>query len=597
MSALDQTDLLLKALDELWALGGDPERDTIVGLRSRLAGQRLRVLVAGEAKRGKSTRVNALLGRAVLPAGVTPLTALATTVQYGQEEHVRALFPGGRILEFPLSALDDLVTERGNPGNSRNLSSVTVSVDAPLLERGVELVDTPGTGSVYGHNTIEAEAALRAMDAAVFVLTSDPPVSASERELIAEVARLSVTMFVVLNKADRLSDSELTEVLEFTAEVAVRAAGKPVRIYPVSARAALSGSGDAGFAGFTADFTRYLERGRSADLRRSVQGHARQIASSLRDEVILVRRAAEMRSLGATERVHAFSARLAAVQDRRRDAAARAAAESRRMLDDLNQAAGRAQRERARRVSQQLAILLDGALRSASAAEIERAGRAELAELAVTEAEAWRCERADTLEAGLALLDERLTDSLRTELEAVRQAAADLLGLDLAVAAPGHHLAPGLRFFYQVADQAGQTELLAGAIRRRLPGKAGRNRAKEHLRREVADLVPRQIGRARADLQYRLAEASRRLMRAVDARYQEGTGRLEEALADADKLRTATEEEFAARDRELANRLAAIDHVLAMLESATPPAAGGASTTYHAGAAEAAGNSAGHVAT
>jgi hypothetical protein len=76
---------------------------------------------------------------------------------------------------------------------------------APVLARGVELVDTPGTGSVYAHNTAAAEAALETMDAAVLALTADPPVSASERELMARVAELSVTMFVVLNKADYLS--------------------------------------------------------------------------------------------------------------------------------------------------------------------------------------------------------------------------------------------------------------------------------------------------------------------------------------------------------------------------------------------------------
>jgi hypothetical protein len=58
-----------------------------------------------------------------------------------------------------------------------------VSVDAPFLACGVEFVDTPGTGSVYAHNTSEAELALETMDAAVFVLTADPPVSASERDL------------------------------------------------------------------------------------------------------------------------------------------------------------------------------------------------------------------------------------------------------------------------------------------------------------------------------------------------------------------------------------------------------------------------------
>jgi len=308
---------LVAALDELSGLAGDDDRAALDALRGRLAGQRLRVLVAGEAKRGKSTLVNALLGRAVLPVGVTPLTALATTVRYGRDEGVSTVFRDGRVESFPLSALGDLVTERGNPGNRRNLASVTVVADAPVLARGAELVDTPGTGSVYARGTAEAEAALGAMDAAVFVLTADPPVSASERELMARVAELSVTMFVVLNKADHLTGGELAEALEFTAQVAAGATGRPVRLYPLSARAALADGGDPGFAAFAADFTTYLTRGRAADLQASVAAHARRLAVSLHDEATLARHAAQMRTGAAAGRVEEFAARLAAVRERR----------------------------------------------------------------------------------------------------------------------------------------------------------------------------------------------------------------------------------------------------------------------------------------
>lgn len=566
MGETDGAEPLLAALDELAALGTPADRAALDELSARLRERRLRVLVAGEAKRGKSTLVNALLGRAVLPAGVTPLTALATTVRYGTDPGARAVFADGHAEHFPLSALEDLVTERRNPGNRRNLGSVTVMVDAPLLSHGIELVDTPGTGSVYAHNTAAAEAALETMDATIFVLTADPPASASERELMGRVADLSVTMFVVLNKADYLTGTDLPEALEFTASVAAGAARHPIRIYPMSARRALSSGGDPGFAAFCADFTGYLEQGRAADLQRSAAGHARRLAVSLRDETDLARRAIEMRSGDAAEQVAEFGRRLGAVTSRRQEAADLIRAESARMLASLNEAAGQAVRDRTREVAAEIDALLNGPLRSAGAAEIERSGRARLAGLAVTAAESWRQQQAAQLEDGLAQMDERAFDDLRAELQAVREAASDLLGLALAMPQNAERLAPDLRFFYPVADQAGQTELLAGAIRRHLPGQAGRNRARAYLRRETAALVPQQIGRARADLQYRLAEATRLLVRATAARYTEGTGRLERALHIATGIWAATAGEAAQHDRELAGRQQAIEHVVARMD-------------------------------
>ncbi|HUY48565.1 MAG TPA: dynamin family protein [Streptosporangiaceae bacterium] len=569
MRGSDGSDPLLAALDELAALGREKDRAALDALRGRLRERRLRVLVAGEAKRGKSTLVNALLGRVVLPTGVTPLTALATTVRYGLEEEVSAVSAAGHAESFLLSALEDLVTERGNPGNRRNLASVTVMVDAPVLARGVELVDTPGTGSVYAHNTTAAEAALETMDAAVFVLTADPPASASERELMARVAGRSVTMFVVLNKADYLTGSELAEALEFAARVAGEAAGRLVRVYPLSARAALAGGADPGFTAFRADFTAYLEQGRVPDLRLSAAGHARRLAGSLRDEVDLARRAAQMRSGDAAGRVEAFATRLAAVAARRRDAADLVRAESARMLADLNEAAEQAARERTAGVAAEMEALFSGDLQSATAAGIERSGRARLGELAVAAAESWRQQQAVRLEEGLARLDGRITDDLRAELDAVREAAAELLALALTMPGGAERLAPDLRFFYLVAEEAGQTELLAGAIRRHLPGEAGRRRARAYLRRETVGLVPQQIGRARADLQYRLAEATRQLVRAVEARYADGTGRLESALRTAAALWEATTGEAAEQDRELVRRQQALGRVVTLLDEVT----------------------------
>ena len=568
MRAAERPDMLTSALDDLTALADVRDLGALAALRDRLQAARLRVVVVGEAKRGKSTLVNALLGRDVLPTGVTPLTAVPTTVTFGTDEGLDVAFADGRTGHCPLSALEALGTERGNPGNSRGVSAITVRLNAPILAQSVELVDTPGTGSVHAHNTAMADRVLPTMDAAIFVLTADPPVSASERDLLVRVHALSVTTFVVLNKADYADAAGLAEAAEFTGQVARQAIGRPVRVYPLSARAALTAAGDAGFAGFAADFAAYLGPGRSADLRRSAVTQLRRIAAAGVDEVALARRAAQLGSSDAARRVTAFAARLTAVRERGTVAAAVAAAESARMLAGLNAAAGRQTAGLTADLRATIAGLLGGELAEAPPAQIERQGRARLVELATGAAESWRQAQQERLEDGLGRLDARLTRDLMAELDAVRDAATELLGLELAMPGPDDWLAPDRRFFFPTGENVDQAELLAGAVRRRLPGGLGRKLAREHVLGEVRDLAERQIGRARADLQYRLGEATRTLILAVGRRSAASTDRLVGALQTAAALRDHTDGQAQRRLAELAGREQALRSVLARLDPA-----------------------------
>jgi hypothetical protein len=380
------------------------------------------------------------------------------------------------------------VTEKHNPRNERMVAGVTVYLDAPVLAGGVELVDTPGTGSVY----------------------------------------------------------------------------------PTSARAALR-RGDAGFTAFETDFTAYLSSRREADLHASAIAQARRIAGSLLDEVALTRRAAEMRAGEAADRVEQFAARLAEVTVHSRDAVAVVNAESARLLFALNDAAEEDTARLGREISGQLDALLDGELRAAPPGEIERRGRERLTALTVAAGEGWRQQQTEAIEQELARVDARLAAELKTELGVLREAAAELLDLDLAVPEPERRLAESERFFFVTAEDIGQTELLAGAVRRRLPGEFGRRTAREQLRREAPGLVERQIGRARGDLQYRLAEATRALVRVVGQRYADGTDRIRSALQAAAELREASAAGAAAKGRELAEREAALRHALGLLDQAAEP--------------------------
>lgn len=564
MPVPDRRTALEQALSDVSALAPDADAARLVTLADRLREGRLRVLIAGEAKRGKSTVANALIGSPVLPSGVTPLTAIATTLVYGAHEHATVTFESGTTERRPLTDLPDLVTEPGNPGNRLGVAEVIVHLAAPLLAEGVELVDTPGTGSVYEHNTQQARRALETLDAAVMVLTADPPPSAAERDLLHKIAERSVATFVLLNKADRLDPAERSEALAFTTRIVTEAAGSDVPMYAVSARAALAGQHDQGFAEFAVGFRDYLRHRRAEDLEESVARHVRRITERLLDEVRLARRASQLRAGQAAGRVDTFRDRLAAVAARRGDAADLTWAQHRRLLSALNDSAAEAGPRLAAEMTGGLTALLDARARP-SGAEAEQDGADWLAARARDAADAWRDEQRKMLEASLAEQDARLIRALRAELVEVREAARELLDLDLALPDTAERLVPGRNFFYASTAPAGQTELLAGAVRRHLPGELGRRRARAHLLAQARDLMPMLIGRARGDLQFRLQESVRLLVRRSDERYADSIGRLAAAIDSASADSGRTEEEEKGHQRALANRENALRGILGQL--------------------------------
>ncbi len=206
----------------------------------KLEEEAFNLVVLGEFKRGKSTFINALLGRQILPTAIVPLTSVVTILRYGQELKVEVQYLSGRIEAVELAALPSFITERENPQNKKGVKEVTVFYPSEYLRGGVRIIDTPGAGSVYSHNTEVAYAYLPYVDAGIFVVSVDPPLSKSEHQFLKDVREFVDKVFFVLNKIDQADENDRQESLEFTTRVIEEEVGEgKVRIYPLSARYAL----------------------------------------------------------------------------------------------------------------------------------------------------------------------------------------------------------------------------------------------------------------------------------------------------------------------------------------------------------------------
>jgi len=173
------------------------------------------VAVFGRFKAGKSSFLNHLTGRAVLPIGVVPLTAVITRLRSGPAEKVTVRFLNGDAKTIPLGEIGLYVGENENPNNQKKVASVEVELPALKLLEPLEFVDTPGLGSAFTHNTETTFQWLPYVGAALVAVSCDAPLSERDLALLDELRRHTPKIVLLLTKADLLTEPQRAEVLSF----------------------------------------------------------------------------------------------------------------------------------------------------------------------------------------------------------------------------------------------------------------------------------------------------------------------------------------------------------------------------------------------
>ncbi|MDR2728791.1 MAG: dynamin family protein, partial [Chitinispirillales bacterium] len=222
-------------------------RNQLLELKTRLSKGRLHFAVLGQFNRGKSTFINALLGMKTLPSSVLPLTSVPTIIEYGTKQSCTIRFLNGKedlvvkdCGERIENTLRQFVAEENNPQNRFGVKDAVVTCDSPLLNNGTVLIDTPGFGSTHLHNTQTTLDLLAECDAALFLLSADPPMTQTEMDFLRQVKTHVPRLFFALNKVDLLTEDGLEEVDTFIKKILNRELGlnDEVTLFHTSARVA-----------------------------------------------------------------------------------------------------------------------------------------------------------------------------------------------------------------------------------------------------------------------------------------------------------------------------------------------------------------------
>jgi GTPase Era involved in 16S rRNA processing len=530
-SGVDPTGKLVGRLDELLARAEAflpvSSCEALRDARERLSQQRLNLVVVGEFKRGKSSLVNALLGRDLLPTGVVPLTSIVTTVAYAAADTLRVRFRDGSEDVRPIGELADYVTEASNPNNRRGVHSAQLAVDSDLLTGGLRIVDTPGVGSIHSHNTAVARGFLSHVDAALCVLDVGQPLSEAERDLLLELAQRIPRLFVVVNKADQLTEAELHEAVEFIAAAVEVAVSGTAELFVVSAR-------DGRGIGALRVRLRTLADVEQRDvISRSAAALAGAAAAAAQRTVELERTALLLPATELADRARDFSARIVELRaaseeagDLLEHASKRVAVEViERPLNDHMRARTPELRAALREHVAQFDGIAPHALASDLDAYIDTQVRSEFDGLVATLTAA--------VEGEVGRIQRRYANRIVEVLDAVTRAAADVFGGPGVALLPPSGLREPPRFTFKLEDPEHMLDTIVRVGQRRVPGRVGRHLVARAGEERLATMLDRHAGRLRSELVTRTTSTLRDYQRDLAAAVDGAIATIDGAVARA----------------------------------------------------------------
>jgi GTP-binding protein EngB required for normal cell division len=231
----------------------------------------LNVAVFGRFKAGKSSFLNNLLDRPVLPVGVVPVTSVVTEICHGPRESAQVIYQKRAEFEVvPISEIGTYISEPRNPRNVLGVERVRVFLPEMAPYKGLRLIDTPGLESSLIHNTETSLAWSPNTDLALVAIGVDPPLTQQDVALIARLRRFTPNVSILLTKMDLLNSSEQQEILEFVLSQLRTSFSADVRVFPYSVKPGYEEMRDRGVKPWLLEFTESHQEAHSAALARKL---------------------------------------------------------------------------------------------------------------------------------------------------------------------------------------------------------------------------------------------------------------------------------------------------------------------------------------
>ena len=185
--------------------------------------------VCGKVKNGKSSLINALIGRELLPVCTDVATSRVFKISHSQEEKLYVVYGNGNRKEISQKELEvygsqAVINKEGEAEIENTISYIQVFTPMDFLPEGVSLIDTPGIGSTYPHHTAITKQYIKQADAVMFVM-NPTPLEDIEVEFLKEIVNVTPGILFVTTKIDQNGNDSVEESLKRNRDIIEKAVG------------------------------------------------------------------------------------------------------------------------------------------------------------------------------------------------------------------------------------------------------------------------------------------------------------------------------------------------------------------------------------
>lgn len=175
----------------------------------------MKVAITGQFSSGKSTFLNALLAKNILPTGITPVTSKVNYIRYGEAFKIRVCYKDGRDEYHDISNIAQFTDQRVDV---EDIAYLTLYAPLALL-KDVVFVDTPGLNSGGTNDTLTTQKVLKEVDGIIWLTLIDNAGKMSELQTLeAYLGEYQNKSLCVLNQKDKFTPAQVEETTRYIKE-------------------------------------------------------------------------------------------------------------------------------------------------------------------------------------------------------------------------------------------------------------------------------------------------------------------------------------------------------------------------------------------